>query len=114
MKTYSQFISEAKEPKPDYLETVTRNMKRNKGVNVQASHTPKGAIRVHGMHVEPEQQGKGLGSWAMRNLKNLKNELRLSQSAEPGREGDLHRFYKRHKFKKVSPDSDTYHWKPQQ
>lgn len=113
MKTFKQFINEAKAPKPDYLDTVSRNMERSKGVKVQASETPSGSIRLHGIHVRPSQQGRGRGTWAMRNLQNLKREIRLSQSAEPGKERDLRRFYKKLGFKRIQPDSDTYHWKPQ-
>jgi hypothetical protein len=113
MKTFKQFISEAKSRKPDYLDTMSRNMERQRGVKVQASENPHG-IRVHGIHVDSEQQGKGHGSWAIKNLKNLRKRLVLSQSAKPGREGDLRRFYRKHEFKRVSPDSDTYQWTPQQ
>lgn len=112
MKTFKQFLSEANQRKPDYLDTVTNNMERAKGIVVRASNTPSGAIRIHGMHVPPEDQRKGIGSWAMRNLQNLGQELRLSQSAKPGREGDLRRFYRKHGFKRDESTPDTYHWRP--
>jgi GNAT superfamily N-acetyltransferase len=116
MKTYQQFILEANQPKDDYLKTVARNIKRDKGVNVNISENPRG-FRLHGIHVKPEHQGQGRGSRAIKILKGLAKKrgkkINLSASPEPGRGGDLHRFYtKRHGFKRVDKDSDTYEWNP--
>lgn len=116
MKTYSQFISEARDPRSDYLQTLSRNIERSRGVKVQASHTPSGSIRVHGIHVKPENQGQGRGSDAVRLLQKAAERqgkgIRLSASATPGRERDLHRFYVKHGFKRPDRSSDTYHWNP--
>lgn len=117
MKTYQQFILEANQPKDDYLKTVTRNIKRNKGVDVNISENPRG-FRLHGIHVKSEHQGQGKGSHVIDILKGMakkrKKNISLSASAEPGRERDLHRFYtKKHGFKRKDRDSDTYTWSPQ-
>lgn len=109
MKTFKEFIAEANKPKPDALDKITRNNERmHSGLVYKASYTPSGDIRLHAMHT-PEP-GKGLGGRLMKGLKlhadKTKRNIRLSPSAQPGREGDLLRFYRRHEFKKVK-DSDT-------
>lgn len=126
MKTYQQFILEARDPKSDYLKKIEQNVKRGKGVKLQLSKTPSDTVRIHGMHVNPEDQGRGKGSRTMEIVKGLIKNSRnwqttpplkgasLSASAEPGRERDLHRFYtKKHGFKRTDRDSDTYTWSPQ-
>lgn len=126
MKTYQQFMQEARDPKDDYLKTIEKNVERNKGVKLQLSKTPTSTVRIHGMHVSPENQGQGKGSRAMKIVQGLiKNSKKwqttpplkgasLSASAEPGRERDLHRFYtKKHGFKRTDRESNTYTWSPQ-
>ena len=65
MKTYSQFIKEAKEAKPpqEVLNKISRAYgRKHKGVNVDTSHSEKsGNIRVNQLWVPPNQQGKGVG-----------------------------------------------------
>jgi GNAT superfamily N-acetyltransferase len=119
MKTFKQFIQEAKEPKPDALKTISRNIERkHKGVTLHASEIGtgphKGSIRLHNIFVPTPNQGKGLGSKIMKGMTNYANRtgknIRLSQSAAPGREGDLKRFYRKFGFKKVN--DDNYERKP--
>lgn len=113
MKTFKEFIAEANQPKPDALKTITRNWeKKHKGLIAQASSTPSGAIRLHNIFVPREKQGKGLGGRFMKGLghyaNKTKKDIRLSQSAEPGKERDLKRFYRKHGFKRDETTSDTY------
>lgn len=116
MKTFKQFITEANKPKPDAIKTITKNNERmHPGLVYNASYTPSGDIRLHAIHT-PEP-GKGLGSKLLRGLKfhadKTQKNIRLSPSAQPGREGDLLRFYRRHGFKKIK-DSDTMIREPNQ
>lgn len=112
MKTFKQFISEANQPKPDALKTITKNWERkHKGMTAQASYTPSGSIRLHNIFVPKYNQGRGIGSRFMKGLSRYadksEKDIRLSQSAAPGKERDLKRFYRKFSFKKMR-DSDTY------
>ena len=76
MKTYSQFISEAKEPKPDALETIERNAERQTpGLKLRLQSTglgglkdPKSHIRIDDVNVPThlrggnKYKGRGVGS----------------------------------------------------
>ena len=110
-KTFREFIVEAKDAKPNALDTIVRNQQRNRPhLTLSASRTPSGAIRVHGFHVKPEYQNQGTGSIVMRAFTNYADRINspivLNPSAKPGKEKDLRRFYGRFEFKKV-PDSDN-------
>jgi len=115
MKTYSQFITEAKEARPPekYLRKLDRAYgKKYPGVNVDVSHDEKtGDFRVNQLWVPPNMQGKGIGSEIMNNLKKLsdkkKKRMRLRQDPDKGREVDLDNFYKKHEFEPISGDSTT-------
>jgi GNAT superfamily N-acetyltransferase len=118
MKSFKEFLAEANEPKPDALKTITRNWeKKHKGLTAQASLTPSGAIRLHNIFVPKSKQGKGIGSRFMKGLgryaDKTQKQTRLSQSAEPGRERDLSRFYRKFNFKKDRNTTDTYVRNPQ-
>lgn len=111
MKTYKQFITEAKPPKPDAAETIARNQERKrKGVVFKVATTKKGVV-VNNLYVPQEQKGKGVAS-KMMGLLHIHTDKRgvptsLTQSPEPGKELDLKRFYRRLGYKR-DPDSDRY------
>jgi len=114
MKTFSQFITEAKEAKPPekYLDKLSRAYGRKyRGVNVDVSHKKSGDFRVNQLWVPPNMQGKGIGTEIMNNLKNLANKkkkrITLNQDPDKGREEDLDNFYKKHGFVPNSGDSTT-------
>lgn len=106
MKTYSQFIAEAKEPKPvkDSLRKMSRAYsRRNRGVNVDASETKSGDIRLHNIWIPPSERNKGIGSRAMKGLSAIadksKKRITLNQAPEKGQKERLSKFYKSHGFK---------------
>jgi hypothetical protein len=118
MKTFEQFIAEAKPPKPDALQNVTNNLQRKyPGLKLTTSDNPSG-IRIHGMHFPRQEQGKGKGSRTLKILSSFADRydrpIRLSPEAEPGKQGRLVKFYKKSGFKK-DPNStmNTYVRTPQ-
>ena len=127
MKTFAQFIAEAKEPKPPHevLNKISRAYgRKHRGVNVDASHSSKtGNIRVNQLWVPPDQQGKGIGTRVMKGLGKYADKtgkkITLNQDPDPGKKAKLQKFYKSHGFqanKGKSKDfstKDTYIRHPQ-
>lgn len=118
MKTYSQFIVEAKSAKPpqEVLSKISKAYSRRyKGVNIDAKASKNGKnIHLGDIFVPSDQRNKGIGSRAMKGLTkyadNQKSRMSLRQSASPGKEKDLDRFYKKHGFKKSrSKSKDVTH-----
>ena len=61
MKTFQEFIKEAKAPKPDALETIQRKTKeRTPGMKYVVHTTSSGDIRVDNIEVPENQRGKGI------------------------------------------------------
>ena len=106
MKTFSEFITEAKEAKsPEhYLRKIDRAYARKyPGVNVDVSHSEKtGNLRVNQLWVPPHLQGQGIGTKIMNNLTALadkkKKRITLNQDPDPGKKVKLAKFYKSHDF----------------
>jgi len=83
MKTYTQFIAEAKEARPP--KKVLRKIdqaygRKHPGTNVDVSHDDKsGDLRINQLFVPPNMQGKGIGTRVMKGLTkyadNQKKEL---------------------------------------
>ena len=127
MKTFSQFIAEAKEPKPPHevLNKISRAYgRKHRGVNVDTSHSSKtGNIRVNQLWVPSDQQGKGIGTRVMKGLGKYADKtgkkITLNQDPDPGKKAKLQKFYKSHGFqanKGKSKDfstKDTYIRHPQ-
>jgi len=122
MKTFSQFLQEAKEAKPpkEVLNKISRAYGRKyRGVNVDVSHDDmSGNIRVNQLWVPPHLQGGGIGTRVMKGLgkyadKTGKN-ITLNQEPDPGKKGKLAKFYKSHGFrpnrgkKRDFSTTDTY------
>lgn len=106
MKTYSQFIAEAKEARPpeEYLPKIERAIgRRHPGTNLSVSHTKSGNFRVNQIWVPPYMQGRGIGTKVMSNLTALadkkKKKITLNQDPDPGKKAKLAKFYKSHGFK---------------
>jgi GNAT superfamily N-acetyltransferase len=105
MKTYYQFIAEAKEAKPpkEVLDKISRAYgKKHKGVKVSASADRSGDIRLNNIWVPPSERGKGIGGRVMKGLGKYADKqgkrITLSQAPEPGKKKKLGDFYKSHGF----------------
>lgn len=105
MKSYLQFISEAKEPKPvsHSLKKMSRAYsRRNRGVNVDATERKSGDIRLHNIFIPTSERNKGIGTRAMKGLSAIadksKKRITLSQAPEKGKKKKLNDFYKSHGF----------------
>jgi GNAT superfamily N-acetyltransferase len=106
MKTFSQFIEEAKEAKPpqEVLNKISRAYgKKHRGVNVDASHSDKsGNIRLHNIWIPPEKRGQGVGGRIMKGLSKYADKqgkrITLNQAPEKGKKEKLAKFYKSHGF----------------
>jgi GNAT superfamily N-acetyltransferase len=104
MKTYQQFIQEAKLPKSDALETIGRNLeKRTPGMKFHATPSQTGDIRLHSIEVPKEKQGQGIGSRALKGLTTFADKqnkrVTLTPQADKGKKGKLEKFYQRFGFK---------------
>ena len=106
MKTFSQFLQEAKEAKSpqEVLNKISRAYgKRYRGVNVDASHDDRsGDIRLNNIWIPQDQRNQGIGSRAMKGLTQYANRQRkritLNQAPEPGKKAKLAKFYQSHGF----------------
>jgi GNAT superfamily N-acetyltransferase len=116
MKTFKQFITEAKPPKPDAAETIARNQERKRPGTVFKVTTTKKGVVVNNLYNSPDQRNQGVATQMMNTLHNYTDKQKiptsLSQSSEPGKERDLRRFYRRLGYKQL-PDSDRYVRQPQ-
>tara|TARA_R110000868_G_scaffold4750_3_gene29381 strand:+ start:661 stop:1704 length:1044 start_codon:yes stop_codon:yes gene_type:complete len=108
MKTFSQFITEAKEARPpkEVLRKIDRAYgRKHPGTNVDVSHDDEsGDLRVNQLFVPPNQQGKGIGTRVMKGLTKYadkqKKRMTLTQDPDKGKKGKLAKFYKSHGFEK--------------
>ncbi len=110
MKTFNQFVAEAKEAKPpkEVLAKIDKAYgRKHPGTNVDVSHDNKsGDLRVNQLFVPPKQQGKGIGTRVMKGLTKYadkeKKRMTLNQAPDPGKKAKLAKFYKSHGFQKNS------------
>ena len=108
MKTFSQFIAEAKEARPpkEVLAKIdTAYGRKYPGTNVDVSHDKNsGDLRVNQLFVPPKQQGKGIGTRVMKGLTKYADKqnkrMTLTQDPDPGKKAKLAKFYKSHGFEK--------------
>ena len=108
MKTFSQFIIEAREARPP--KEVLRKIdwaygRKHPGTNVDVSHDDKsGDLRVNQLFVPPNMQGKGIGTRVMKGLTKYadkqKKRVTLTQDPDKGKKAKLAKFYKKHGFEK--------------
>jgi GNAT superfamily N-acetyltransferase len=106
MKTFTQFIAEAKEARPPHevLNKISRAYSRkHRGVNVDASHSKKtDNIRLHNIWIPPSERNKGIGGRIMKGLGKYADKqgkkITLNQAPEPGKKKKLSDFYKKHGF----------------
>jgi hypothetical protein len=108
MKTYQQFILEAKQPKPDALETIVKNTKRATPGMKFSAHTTfnNDDIRVDNIEVPENQRNKkrfyrgtaGTGSSRIRGLTKYADKVGkrviLTPVAKRGYKGKLDKFYR--------------------
>ena len=127
MKTFSQFVAEAKEARPpkEVLAKIDKAYGRKyPGTNIDVSHDNKsGDLRINQLFVPPDKRGKGIGSRAMKGLgtyADIQNKrITLNQAPDPGKKAKLAKFYKSHGFEKNSgrkrdfTTRDTYIRNPQ-
>ncbi len=106
MKTFTQFIVEAKEARPpqEVLAKIAKAYGRKyRDVNVDTSHSEKtGNIRVNQLWVPPHLQGRGIGTRVMTGLRKYADKtgkkITLNQDPDPGKKKKLADFYKSHGF----------------
>ena len=107
MKTFQEFITEAKAkaPKPDALETIQRNTKRaTPGMKYVIHTTNSDDIRVDNIEVPPEHRGKGIAKRRFKGLHayadKIGKNVSLTPVAKPGYKGKLNIFYKNLGYRK--------------
>ena len=115
MKTFNQFIGEAKEARPpkEVLAKIDKAYGRKyPGTNVDVSHDKNsGDLRVNQLFVPPKQQGNGIGSRIMKGLTTYANKqnkrITLNQDPDKGMKKKLDDFYKSHGFEVNRGDLST-------
>lgn len=117
MKTFNQFIGEAKESKPtkEVLAKIDKAYGRKyPGTNVDVSHNDKtGNLRVNQLFVPPKQREKGkrIGTRVMKGLTKYADKqgkkITLNQDPDKGMKKKLDDFYKSHGFEVNSGDLST-------
>jgi GNAT superfamily N-acetyltransferase len=105
MKTFSQFIEEAKKAKPpeEVLNKISRAYgKKHRGVNLDTSHSSSGDIRLNNIWLPPEKRNQGIGSRIMKGLSSYADRqgkrITLNQAPEKGKKQKLANFYRSHGF----------------
>jgi hypothetical protein len=105
MKTYSQFITEAKQAKEpkEVLDKISRAYgRKHRGVNVDASEKKSGDIRLNNIWIPPEKRNQGIGGKIMKGLTKYadkqKRRITLNQAPEKGKKEKLNKFYQSHGF----------------
>lgn len=106
MKTFSQFLKEAKEARPprEVLNKIERAYARkHRGVNVDTSHHEKSnTIRLNNIWIPPDKRNQGIGGRIMKGLTKYADKQRqritLIQEPEKGKKAKLQKFYKSHGF----------------
>jgi predicted GNAT family acetyltransferase len=100
MKTFSQFLLEAKakSPKPDALETIQKNTKRaTPGMKYVVHTTSSDDIRVDNIEVPENQRGKGIATRRLKGLGNYADKtgknISLTPVAKPGYDEKLTKMY---------------------
>jgi GNAT superfamily N-acetyltransferase len=98
MKTFEQFLTEAKPFKPDALETISRNVERKHGMKFFATPHHGNDIRLHNIEVPKEKRGQGIGTRALRGLTKFADRtgkrIVLSPAPEKGKKEKLNKFYR--------------------
>ena len=108
MKTFQEFIAEAKAPKPDALETIQRNTKRRTpGMKYVVHTTNSGDIRVDNIEVPKNQRGKGIAKITFDALHkyadNIGKNVSLTPVAKPGYEEKLDKMYRNLGYRDRTP-----------
>lgn len=108
MKTFKQFIKEAKSAKPDAHKTISRKWEKRpgyQGLNLYLSKKEfKGNpnIQVHDIWVPKHLRGKGVGGRIMKGLTkhadNIGASMSLDQAPEKNYKEKLKKFYSGHGF----------------
>lgn len=115
MKTFKEFLSEAKEAKPDAGKTITRNWeRRHKGMTARFK---EGESNVHlgDVWLPPHLRNKGVGGRFVKGLTrfahNSGRSVSLRAEPEKGKEEKLHQFYTRAGFERQG-NSNKYIKRP--
>lgn len=104
MKTFKDFIIEAREAKPDSAKTITRNWERkHKGMTARFKEKEDN-VHLGDVWLPPHSRGKGIGNRFVKGLSNYagRKGKSISLRAEPekGQEERLHNFYSKAGFER--------------
>jgi hypothetical protein len=111
MKTFKEFLEEAKAPKPDALETIQRNTKRaTPGMKYVVHTTSSGDIRVDNIEVPKNQRGKGIATRRLRGLHKYADKIgknvSLTPVAKPGYKEKLDKMYRNLGYRDRTPSDE--------
>ena len=108
MKTFKEFLEEAKAPKPDALETIQRKTKgRTPGMKYVVHTTSSGDIRVDNIEVPENQRGKGIAKRTFKGLHKYADKIgknvSLTPVAKPGYKEKLDKMYRNLGYRDRTP-----------
>lgn len=108
MKTFREFLEEAKASKPDALETIQRNTKRaTPGMKYVVHTTSSGDIRVDNIEVPKNQRGKGIAKRRFEGLHKYADKIgknvSLTPVAKPGYKEKLDKMYRNLGYRDRTP-----------
>lgn len=104
MKTFKQFVIEAKQAKPDAPEKITSAWERRyPGMKAHLTHHHADTLKIHSLGVPVNQRRKGIASRFMKGVGNYADKQNkrvvLSPSADKGYKKKLDTFYRNFGFK---------------
>jgi GNAT superfamily N-acetyltransferase len=108
MKTFREFLEEAKAPKPDALETIQRNtQRRTPGMKYVVHTTSSGDIRVDNIEVPEKRRNEGIGRRTFdalhRYADKIGKNVSLTPVAKPGYEEKLPKMYRNLGYRDRTP-----------
>lgn len=111
MKSFRQFLEEAKASKPDALETIQRNTKRaTPGMKYVIHTTSSGDIRVDNIEVPKNQRGKGIAKRRLKGLHayadKIDKNVSLTPVAKPGYQEKLLKLYQSLGYRDRTPSDN--------
>jgi len=115
VRTFKEFLSEAKEAKSDAGKTITRNWERkHKGMTARFKEKEDN-VHLGDVWLPPHSRGKGIGNRFVKGLSNYASRqgksISLRAEPEKGQEDRLHKFYSNAGFERQG-DSNKYIKRP--
>lgn len=84
---------------PEFMRHICQDGRR---IGYLTLRPAEGALRIEHLYIQPGQQGRGAGAWALEQAKQQARALGQDLTLAALKESDANRFYLRHGFKPVA------------